>query len=158
MSLGFCEACAKVAKVDASSSLACLGVLQLRLQRLRVGRDGLRLLLPRLVLGAVEPLQQAGAALVVLLVFVHHVFEVVAELVALKQRKTKITNQTCFIFRKLHRCEIYNYEMLARNHINNFVFFAKVPMMVFCHPDIYLWPVSEVLIKKKNPFFTSFVK
>lgn len=118
MSLGFCEACAKVAKVDASSSLACLGVLQLRLQRLRVGRDGLRLLLPRLVLGAVEPLQQAGAALVVLLVFVHHVFEVVAELVALKQRKTKI-------FRKLHRCEIYNYEMLARNHMNNFVFFCK---------------------------------
>lgn len=92
---------------DASSSLACLGVLQLGLQRLRVGRDGLRLLLPCLVLGAAEPLQQAGAALVVLLVFVHHVFEVVAELVALKTRGNENYNArlTCLTFRKLHRCE-----------------------------------------------------
>lgn len=75
------------AKLRWLSRLTCLGVLQLCLQCLRVGRDGLRLLPPGLVLGAVQPLQQAGAALVVLLVFVHHVFEVAAELVALKQRR-----------------------------------------------------------------------
>lgn len=70
------------------STFSCLGLLQLCLQCLRISCYGLCKLLRRLFFWAAEPLQKAGARVVIFLVLVNHIFKVVAKQIALKQRKS----------------------------------------------------------------------
>lgn len=77
-------------KSEVVRCFSCLGLLQLFLQCLWVSCYGFWLLLSGFFLWAVEPLHETRAGVVIFLVFVDHIFKVIAKLIALKQRKWNV--------------------------------------------------------------------